>query len=973
MKKHFCLALSLVVMLISISPTGGPAGAAQAQVRGRTASDMIKEWPPSSKRYALIIGVSQYDDSRIYSLKAPSNDAIMIAEALKKYAGFPSDHIVLLATDNPKEMHPTRNIILDYMSTLTRLAGKDGLFLMAFAGHGYELDGQAFLLGSDARLSTDLRVLKDTAVSWSGIMDTINSAGVKQTVMLLDACRSDPRSGRSTPKPNRVSQIYSRGIRVNPNRPGVTSDTTAVAKLLAAQEGEEAFEDSGKNQGFFMSAIVEGLRGAAADGNGKVTLKSLVEYVKEVVPKRVAIQGLKQIPVEEISYYDPERLVIAETVPEVATKVRSKVSLFVVTNALDAAVAIKSPDGSLRQEGRVEKGKYSLDLSPGTYDVTVSAAKYRPYNGKIVVEEGQAVDFERIDLVPTTGSITLVGAFEPDLNVLVDGKVPASINKSKSEIELSDIAEGRHTIRLSNAANEAWEERIEVKGGATTSFPVIFRRKMVSLTVKSAPGALVYVDGVLRDQVTESGRSRPIEIEPGLRKVRAVSGDYEPVERAATLNAGAAELELALTRKVKPETAPATVNRNALFIMRTNVPAANVVIKSQGAVRRQGRSENSEFRAELAPGTYEVAVTAENYLPYNERVTIQEGQPVSFVPIDLVPTTGSITLIGTFEPDVSILVNGRKPAQAKLSVSKKQIELKDLPAGTHAVQISQPTFATPWEEKIEVKGGMSMPVPVAYKPAFVNLVVKSEPGTEIYINGTYKGKTTEAGKTGLIDIPPGEHTIRAVKAEYNVSEQKRVLAAGEATVELKLTRVSFSPEFSDYFLEGLKFWNAPGTWQVNRGRMLVRGAGLGLLQDQIYKDFKLEFDISLANGKGAAWVVRARDQKNYYLFQLSGPKGSAPNTFRSFICQDGQVRLLKTDRVVEDMSRPDEKFHIIVEARGPTIRHSIQLKSAPKSEGPQPLSAMSDGTFSYGSVGFAASGDEEVVVYFLNVTPVNQP
>ncbi|HVF90980.1 MAG TPA: caspase family protein [Blastocatellia bacterium] len=971
MNKHFCICLALVILLISVCPSARLTPRVEAQTRAKAASEMIKEWPPSQKRYALIIGVSQYDDSRIYSLKAPSNDAIMIAEALKKYAGFPSDHIVLLASDNPKEMHPTRNIILDYMSTLTRLAGKDGLFLMAFAGHGYELDGQAFLLGSDARLSTDLRVLKDTAVSWSGIMESISSAGVKQTVMLLDACRSDPRSGRSTPKPNRVSQIYSRGIRVNVNKPTPGLETTAVAKLLAAQEGEEAFEDTGKNQGYFMAAIVEGLKGAAADTDGKVTLKSLVEYVKEVVPKRVAIQGLTQMPVDEISYYDSDRLVIAETVPEVATKVRSKVSLFVVTNALEAAVAIKSPDGSLRQEGRVEKGKYSLDVSPGTYDVTVSAARYRPYTGKIVVEAGQAVDFERIDLVPTTGAITLVGAFEPDLNVLVDGKTPASVNKSKSEIELGDISEGRHTVRLSNAANEAWEERIEVKGGATTSFPVIFKRKMVSLTVRSAPGALVYVDGLLRDQVTESGRSRPIEIEPGLRKVRAVSSEYEPVEKAATLSAGAAEVELPLTRKIRTDTPPVTVSRNALFIMRTNVPAANVVIKAQGAVKRQGRSENSEFRAELAPGSYDVAVTAENYLPYTERVTIQEGQPVSFVPVDLVPTTGSITLIGSFEPDVNVLVNGRKPAQAKLLITRKQIEVRDLPAGTHAVQISQPTFATPWEERIEVKGGMTMPVPVAYKPALVNLTVRSEPGTEIYINGTYKGKINESGKTGLIDIPPGEHTIRAVKAEYNVSEQKKVFSAGEATVELKLTRVSFSPEFSDYFLEGLKFWSAPPTWQSNRGRMLVRGAGLGLLQDQIYKDFKMEFDISLANGKGAAWIVRARDQKNYYLFQLSGPKGASPNTFRSFICQDGQVKLLKTDRVVEDISRPDEKFHIIVDARGPTIKHSILLKSAPKSEGAQPLSAMSDGTFSYGSVGFATSGDEEIMVYFVNVTPVN--
>jgi hypothetical protein len=406
-----------------------------------------------------------------------------------------------------------------------------------------------------------------------------------------------------------------------------------------------------------------------------------------------------------------------------------------------------------------------------------------------------------------------------------------------------------------------------------------------------------------------------------------------------------------------------------LFVLTDRATKASITIRSGVAAVKQGESEDGEFRAELAPGNYDIEVTAPNYMPFKGKAAVKLSGP-AILPVELIPTMGSI-LIGPVEPDATILIDGQKPASISIRKAENQIEIEDVAVGLHSLRITHPSIVA-WErEKIEVQGGARTYVAPLLKPALVSLIVRSEAGAEVYIDGSYKGQVTDAGSTGALELKPGEHVIRVVKDQFSPFEQTRVLAVGEATVDARLSRITFSPEFSDYFVEGGKFWTVPASWQFSRGNMLVRGAGVGFVRDRIYKDFRMEFDVRLPNSKGAVWIVRARDGKNFYMFQLSGPKGSAPNTFRSYICQDGKVTLLKSDFVAEDLSRPNDSYHVIVESSGPSIKHSIQVKSAPKASGPEPISLLSDNTFSYGAVGFTTIDGEETVVYFVSIAPSN--
>src|SRR5437879_2893460 len=183
-------------------------GAQSRQLQRQT--DSLTTWPSKAKRWALIIGVDQYRDGQINALKGSVNDAHTLADALVRYAGFPQDQVILLATDQPEGRQPTRINILTYLSNLASLVPKDGLLLVSFAGHGIERGGQAYLIPSDARLTDDVSLLEESAVSVTRMHDRIRATGVNQVVVLLDACRNDP--GGRADAPNPLTVAYTRGF-----------------------------------------------------------------------------------------------------------------------------------------------------------------------------------------------------------------------------------------------------------------------------------------------------------------------------------------------------------------------------------------------------------------------------------------------------------------------------------------------------------------------------------------------------------------------------------------------------------------------------------------------------------------------------------------------------------------------------------------------------------------------------------------
>ncbi len=409
------------------------------------------------------------------------------------------------------------------------------------------------------------------------------------------------------------------------------------------------------------------------------------------------------------------------------------------------------------------------------------------------------------------------------------------------------------------------------------------------------------------------------------------------------------------------------VPTNGVLSVVTTPAIANVVIKDKrGTVIKEGQSKQGIYQMELSPGEYTIEVSADRFLPDSFQKEVQ-GAKSAVVQAQLAPAFGSILIsLGSVGPDATILIDGQKPARLT-GKAENRIQIDDVPAGSHTLRITHPSIAD-YQETIEVVGGMPAPVTPVFRPALVNLIVRSEPGAKIYVDGMIEGQVETNGE---LRIPgkykPGRHTIRAEneRGRFEPAEKTEDFKIGDRIVELNLNRIKPSPEFSENFQSGTSFWDAPKAWQVKSGKLFVKDSEVGL-RSGVYADFKMIFDISFNNQKGAAWIVRARDKKNYYIFQLSGPKAASPRLFQSYMSQDGQLKHLNSERVVEDLSRPDDSYTITIEAKGPTIRHFIQLKSNP-ARGSELFSTLTDSTFSYGAIGFGTIDGEEFVVYFVNV------
>jgi hypothetical protein len=389
--KSFVLSIMLVLAFLCLPAAEVTAQQDSRSVRVRPLAT-VATLPESSKRYALIVGVDKYADTQITTLGGASNDARSLAEALTRYAGFPADQVTFLGSDEPAERQPTRGNILRRLSNLSAVIPPDGLLLLAFAGHGIERGGQAFLLPADSQVSNDVDLLEQTAINVAQVKDRIRKIGVKQVLMIIDACRNDP-VGRATAD-NPLTAAYTRGFNFDlRNR-----EVQAFATLYATEVGHRAYEYKEKKQGYFTWVLVEGLKGDAANNKGEVTLAGLVKYLQERVPKRVLQDlgpGKDQKPFAVIEGYRADELVIS---------VRDGKAL------AQTARSESRPEGSSRStaaDGDADSNSRETGVSlPGNSLVGTSWSGVSPEMGEYTIKFLKAGEMYYIIYVQENGAIT---------------------------------------------------------------------------------------------------------------------------------------------------------------------------------------------------------------------------------------------------------------------------------------------------------------------------------------------------------------------------------------------------------------------------------------------------------------------------------------------------------------------------------------------------------------------------------------
>jgi len=132
----------------------------------------------AQKKYALIIGVNDYNENYASKLKNCINDANSISTILEKM-GF---EVTTL-------LDPSRNEIKDETRNIGSLnLGKDDVVLFYFSGHGSEKNGKNYLMPSDIA-TNDPRDYKFDAISTNWVQERLEETRAQTKIIILDACR----------------------------------------------------------------------------------------------------------------------------------------------------------------------------------------------------------------------------------------------------------------------------------------------------------------------------------------------------------------------------------------------------------------------------------------------------------------------------------------------------------------------------------------------------------------------------------------------------------------------------------------------------------------------------------------------------------------------------------------------------------------------------------------------------------------
>src|SRR3954470_2561605 len=169
----------------------------------------------AEKRVALVIGNNDYKN--VPKLQKAVNDARTMGDTLKQL-GFS----VMVAENQ------TRPAFSQSLLAFDKAVEKGDTAFFFYAGHGFEIAGQNFLLPTDVPAATEGQeeLVRDASILADRIIERLQNKGARTAILVFDACRNNPfeRSGTRaiagsgglapmTQLPEGVFSIFSAGPR----------------------------------------------------------------------------------------------------------------------------------------------------------------------------------------------------------------------------------------------------------------------------------------------------------------------------------------------------------------------------------------------------------------------------------------------------------------------------------------------------------------------------------------------------------------------------------------------------------------------------------------------------------------------------------------------------------------------------------------------------------------------------------------
>jgi hypothetical protein len=234
--------------------------------------------PRIDKRWAVVIGVGQYESDDIPDLDFAPADARAVRDFLQSDAAGPFDEVLYLENERA-----TGAAMREALFVFLQQADWDDLVVIYYAGHGAPDPGRPdnlYLLPTD----TDLDALAATGFPMWDVKTALRrQIAAERVIVIADACHSAGTADGGTVGGGDTNAIAG----------GFQQLFTPSRRLMmtAADTNEFSLEDARwGGHGVFTHFLLDGLRGAGdLDANGIVTFTELFEHVSGSV--RAATNG----------------------------------------------------------------------------------------------------------------------------------------------------------------------------------------------------------------------------------------------------------------------------------------------------------------------------------------------------------------------------------------------------------------------------------------------------------------------------------------------------------------------------------------------------------------------------------------------------------------------------------------------------------------------------------------------------------
>lgn len=237
---NFVIRFVCVLAAVLSSSSGIAVAAESARNLGMSAT--------AEKRVALVIGNGAYQSHELPRLSNPPNDAEDIAKALKGF-GF---EVISHKNLGRKQMK-------DALAEFGRRATDARAAFFYFAGHGVQIRNQNYLIPVDAAVRSEADVI-DEGINVNYALDEMDSARSAVNIVMLDACRDNPLTGK-------FRGAGGRGLAAPA---GVPKGTVIV---YATDPGNTASDGEGRN-GLFTTGLLAAFRGPDLSLDGVLTRAS---------------------------------------------------------------------------------------------------------------------------------------------------------------------------------------------------------------------------------------------------------------------------------------------------------------------------------------------------------------------------------------------------------------------------------------------------------------------------------------------------------------------------------------------------------------------------------------------------------------------------------------------------------------------------------------------------------------------------